>query len=122
MDNTVKREMRDRLAGELAAVLRRLRELGPVETLAQRGDPDGPAAVLDEADEVQTSQAQELAMASRERLTERLQRLQAAAERLERGEYGRCVECGRPIGRPRLAAIPEVETCLACQERRERAA
>ena len=37
------------------------------------------------------------------------------------GTYGRCAVCGGPIEELRLAALPEAETCLRCQERREQA-
>ena len=40
--------------------------------------------------------------------------------RFERGEYGVCEECGEDIARVRLAALPDVATCVGCQEKRER--
>ncbi|MGH7268624.1 MAG: TraR/DksA family transcriptional regulator [Candidatus Rokuibacteriota bacterium] len=82
--------------------------------------PTGPDSVFDETDHIHSSQAQEIRLATRERLTARIERLRAALARLERGEYGRCVECGQPIGGPRLAVLPEVERCVECQERAER--
>lgn len=48
------------------------------------------------------------------------------ADRLSRRvRYGgrsarRCTECGEPIPAVRRRAIPGVQTCVACQERRER--
>jgi RNA polymerase-binding transcription factor DksA len=113
-------EVRRRLERELVAVARRLRELGGPEAVAELRDTSGADAVLDEGDEVSVDHAQHLSLATRERLTGRLRRLQSALDRLERGEYGRCVDCGRPIEPARLRALPEVETCLACQERRAR--
>jgi RNA polymerase-binding transcription factor DksA len=37
----------------------------------------------------------------------------------ERGTYGTCAECGRPIPAERLAARPEATLCLECQRRQE---
>jgi len=47
-------------------------------------------------------------------------RLSVALERMNEGEYGTCVECDEPIVLTRLAAMPEVQTCLRCQDRPER--
>ncbi len=47
-------------------------------------------------------------------------RLQAALDRLRVGEYGVCVECEEPINPRRLQALPEVQTCVRCQDRIER--
>jgi len=43
-----------------------------------------------------------------------------ALERLRDGEYGTCVECGEPIAAVRIRALPEVQTCVRCQDRIER--
>jgi RNA polymerase-binding protein DksA len=37
-----------------------------------------------------------------------------ALARIEQGSYGRCVECGQPIARRRLHAIPYASRCLRC--------
>jgi DnaK suppressor protein len=42
-----------------------------------------------------------------------------AADLRDRGSYGSCEECGRPIGEDRLAAVPEATRCLSCQSRWE---
>lgn len=44
----------------------------------------------------------------------------AALRRLDDGTYGKCVECGGPIGAPRLDAIPEAATCIDCATGAER--
>ena len=61
-----------------------------------------------------------MGLLSRERLVERIERLTAAIKRMDDGTYGTCVECGKPIGQARLRAIPEVATCVSCQEKIER--
>jgi RNA polymerase-binding transcription factor DksA len=37
-----------------------------------------------------------------------------AIERLNHGHYGKCTECGDPIGTARLDALPETAVCIAC--------
>lgn len=41
-----------------------------------------------------------------------------ALDRAADGSYGRCADCGGPIGSERLEALPEVTTCIDCQGRR----
>lgn len=43
-----------------------------------------------------------------------------ALERLERGSYGMCVGCGRPVPEGRLEARPEAARCVACQSKLDR--
>ena len=45
---------------------------------------------------------------------------EAALERIERGTYGVCTDCGKEIPRARLDAVPWAERCEADQERFER--
>ena len=40
----------------------------------------------------------------------------AALAKIDRGAYGLCSDCGQAISGRRLAAIPWVVRCIACQE------
>lgn len=44
-----------------------------------------------------------------------LAEIDAALERIARGTYGSCEECGGAIGRQRLRAIPEARHCIGCE-------
>jgi RNA polymerase-binding transcription factor DksA len=44
--------------------------------------------------------------------------LDAAIVRLQGGTYGRCEQCGQPIGADRLEALPTAATCVTCASRR----
>jgi RNA polymerase-binding transcription factor DksA len=83
-----------------------------------------PAPVIaadgDDFSEVQELERREIGFATRELLIERVHRLQAALDRLRDGEYGTCVECGEDIAPARLRVLPEVQTCVRCQDRIER--
>ena len=46
----------------------------------------------------------------------------AAIARISNGEYGICGECEDAISAKRLKALPYARLCVACQNRRERAA
>ena len=71
-------------------------------------------------DEIQANERREIGFVTRELLVDRVNRLAAAIERLDDGEYGTCVECGEAIAPARLRAMPEVKTCVRCQDRLER--
>ena len=119
---TSNRELRARIERERDDAIQRLRQLGITpdgDSDARRTGGDHP---LDEGDHAQESERQDLSFITRERLAERINRLTAALERINEGTYGTCEECGGPIEASRLAALPEVTTCLECQRRRERVA
>lgn len=54
-------------------------------------------------------------------LRDNLRDVDRALEKFDRGVYGICERCGRPIGIERLEALPWAELCIACkQETRQR--
>ena len=112
------KELRKRLERERQMAASRLRQLGGSITLEDVATPAD--SVWDEADHIQASEQREMGLMSRERLVERIEKLTAAMKRVEDGTYGTCVECGKSIGQARLKAIPEVATCVSCQEKIER--
>src|SRR3979490_2302906 len=46
-----------------------------------------------------------------------LQAIEEALERLQRGTYGVCRDCGEPIAAARLNAIPWTRVCITCKEK-----
>jgi DnaK suppressor protein len=44
----------------------------------------------------------------------RLKNVEAALEKIEKGEYGLCEECGKEIPAERLSVSPESKFCLNC--------
>ena len=44
------------------------------------------------------------------------QRVRAALERVERGTFGLCVDCGAAIERKRLDRAPLTERCWRCED------
>ena len=113
--------MRERLENDLNAAVRRLRQLGGVLAVDDLPGPVGDnSPFADEVDEIQANERREIGLATRELLVEKVNRLAAALERLKTGEYGTCVECEEQIAPARLRALPEVQTCVRCQDRLER--
>ena len=62
-------------------------------------------------------QSQAMAAEVERRRELELTRIATALERLERGEYGYCVNCGEPIAQRRLELDPATPLCLSCAER-----
>jgi RNA polymerase-binding transcription factor len=113
--------IRERLEEDLRTAVTRLRQMGgavAVEELPGAIGDNSPFA--DEVDEIQANERREIGFATRELLVERVNRLSAALDRLRDGDYGTCVECEEPISPARLRALPEVTTCVRCQDRIER--
>jgi RNA polymerase-binding transcription factor DksA len=57
-----------------------------------------------------------------EQVENELVEVEAAFQRLERGTYGTCQACGRPIGHERLEAMPATRFCVDDQAKAEREA
>lgn len=104
----------ERLQAERAVVVRRLAALrgdfsGMVEASRDSNaddehDPEGHTIAFER------SQLDTLVRQAEARLAE----IDAAQARLERGTYGICVVCGRPIPLARLEARPAAATCVGC--------
>jgi DnaK suppressor protein len=113
-------QIENALQGELRQTIDRLRELGGAVVFedypgALEAGDDGEVG----GDSVSASEERELTFTVRSLLVERANRLADALDRLRSGEYGTCESCGNPIAGARLRAMPEVTTCVACQEAEE---
>jgi RNA polymerase-binding transcription factor len=115
------RKVRERIERDRQTAIEQLRALGISPSRDGHGEADADHP-RDEGDQAQASERQDLGVMTRERLAERIKRLSAALDRLQDGTYGQCEICGNAIEPPRLDALPDVTTCLACQRERERAA
>jgi RNA polymerase-binding transcription factor len=114
-------EMKARLEAELQKAMERIRQSGGATVIADLPDAVGAGALLSDAsDAVQTSYEREMGFATRSLLVQRTRRLAQALDRLDRGDYGLCQTCGHAIAPARLRAMPEVTSCVPCQDRLER--
>ncbi len=95
-------------AAALRAELRDVLDSASSTTGDDEHDPEGATIGFERA------QAAALLAAAEARLDE----IDAALARVSGGAYGRCVECGQPIGAERLGARPTAERCMSCATRR----
>jgi DnaK suppressor protein len=56
----------------------------------------------------------------REREQGLLSKIDAALEKIDHGEYGKCMNCGEDIGIARLRARPVAELCIECKAEEEK--
>lgn len=87
---------------------------------------DGEHAALpnrhaDNEDEGVADLQSDIDVASMERDARELVDVVEALERMDRSEYGTCIDCGRHIAWARLQAQPHAKRCIRCEEARERA-
>jgi DnaK suppressor protein len=116
-------QIKQKLEAELNRTVERIRQMGGASTSAQTNGAVGDTSQLaDEVDVIQVNEDREMNFATRSLLAERANRLAEALERLRGGDYGTCQECGEAIAPARLKAMPEVTTCVRCQDRLEKMA
>ena len=115
------KRIQERLEEELQGAVNRLRRIdGAVALEDFPGVIGDNSPFADEVDEIQANEGREIGFATRTLLVERVHKLRNALDHLREGDYGTCIECGEPIAAARLRALPEVETCVRCQDRIER--
>ena len=112
------RELKSLISGRCSALIAELRE-DVRKTRAERyGDVAGE--VPDHGDESVAALIADLDQAELSRDVDELRGLEAARERIAKGDYGVCVDCGRDIGFERLRAAPSAIRCIACQTLHEK--
>jgi RNA polymerase-binding protein DksA len=104
-------ERRDLLRGEIAEALRastdeRHRELA--------------GAVHDAGDDSVADLLVDVNIKGMDRDARELAAIGLALDRMTRGEYGVCTDCGADIGYARLEAQPAAARCIECEARHER--
>jgi DnaK suppressor protein len=102
-------ERRDR-ARERVAALAQPPELGAAQGFGKRIG-DGTVEAIRRLTEIGVGSSLEQGLARTER----------ALAKLDDGTYGACDTCGEPIAAPRLRAMPDRVTCLACAASRRAA-
>ena len=57
---------------------------------------------------------QEFALSMIENERDTLEQIELALGRIDAGTFGKCLECGNPIAKPRLQALPYTQACIDC--------
>ena len=106
-------ELRSRLESERERLNRELEQLkanAPGTDERREGSPFGKR----EEEATETAEL-ETRLEMERRIREELNTIEHAFEKFEKGTYGLCDLCGKPIARPRLEALPQASLCLDCK-------
>jgi RNA polymerase-binding transcription factor DksA len=58
--------------------------------------------------------------AIKDELSKKAVQIKKALQRINKGKYGICEDCGKMIDTDRLAIFPEATLCISCEKKRER--
>ena len=108
--------------GKLAGVKRKLLEMRDdlIRTVrTQQLEESAEQDTGDDADKASQSIEKELLfeLSDNERMT--LDHIEAALRKIDKGTYGVCESCRKPIPKPRLEALPFARYCIGCQSSAE---
>ncbi|MGK7346215.1 MAG: TraR/DksA family transcriptional regulator [Candidatus Nitrospinota bacterium M3_3B_026] len=73
----------------------------------------------DDVDIAEADYEQEMSFYFKSRGEGELRKITDALARMDKGEYGVCVECGEDIPKKRLTVLPYSSLCVECQEKME---
>lgn len=71
------------------------------------------------ADQGTDNMEREMAFAFASKAGRLIYHIDAALERIRKGDYGKCQGCGRQIQRARLKAVPHARLCIECKSAEE---
>lgn len=114
-------------SGKLQQLAIRLREMRTaIQALEESRRSSSEIVELDQSrvgrlSRMDAMQLQAMAQAGQVRSQLELKRIDAALLRLQRGDFGDCIDCGEPIAAARLDANPTVTLCISCASARENA-
>ena len=111
------RQLRERLDRREAELIEEVRAVDPMAPGPASNEPHNQVEDLGELGEQRIRDA--VVQAERERDVDELRQIAAARERMDRGAYGECVDCGVDIALARLEVQPAAARCIPCQERYE---
>ncbi len=117
MDSDVMRERLERERADLVSTVERIKERLAVPQI----DSGGDVALADQhpADIASETEARELDLARQTMFEARVGLIDEALRRLEHGDYGKCVVCGKDIPQERLDLVPETPFCVEDAEREQ---
>jgi len=103
------------------ALLARQREIETqfAQTL-EMAQPVSPDPAIGRLTRQDAMQQQQMTLETRRRLELQRTQIQTALQRMEKGAYGICVMCKKPISEQRLEIVPESPLCVPCLEQRNR--
>lgn len=78
-------------------------------------NPGGSKEAMDDLDQAAEMVAEQMGSLMSTNFRKNLLRVNEALAKLEKNQYGKCVECGKEISLKRLQILPVAELCISCQ-------
>lgn len=112
--------IRKRLQAERSRIAQEVRQVDD-RSVGNQLEETGELTAYDnhQADIATSTFARERDLTLEGNLMDLLEKIDAALERVDAGTYGDCAECGQPISKGRLEALPWAIYCVDCQARVE---
>ena len=102
------------------ALLQKKQELTEVSTVRPlQATMENNSRQGDMADQASGNNEVHIALKLRQTDAKILQAIEDALQRVEKGTYGACRDCGEPIAEARLGAIPWTRVCIKCKEKQK---
>src|ERR1043166_598015 len=114
MDKRKAKTFRDKL------LERREGRVGGVQSAEAYSRERDAEATQDPADMAANAYTKELLMSMSTNDRQLLSSIDAALDRIQEGQYGKCINCGEPIQEKRLEAVPWARHCILSQDLSER--
>jgi DnaK suppressor protein len=113
MNQKEKERMKTKLAEERQELIEQLSEFRSNSRELE------PEIAQDVGDKAESSYTKEFLLHLSEGERERLFQIDEALKKIEKSNYGTCDNCGQPISKKRLNAIPWTPYCIKCKEKQE---
>ncbi|HLZ38315.1 MAG TPA: TraR/DksA C4-type zinc finger protein [Mycobacteriales bacterium] len=110
--------VRATLEAQAAQYRQEIEQAESVRADVQRESADGAGDDTADTGTKTFEREQEISLANNR--LDLLNQVRHALDRLDRGTYGRCESCDRPIAKPRVQAFPSATLCRECKQREER--
>lgn len=107
MDQKTQEQLKKKLLAEQEDILKQLREMGEVPDMGSDTEGEVAEEEADEAEEYSKN------LGIKQVLKERLNDIKNALDKILRGEYGKCENCGMEVEAEVLKADPESRYCKA---------
>jgi RNA polymerase-binding protein DksA len=115
-------DLKARLLEERAELERQLQTIEETSFASPQSDITGESAFDEEfADAGTFTFERERDLSIENNVRDLMQKIDRALARMEKGTYGICMKCGKPIEKARLKALPYVELCIKDAQAQARA-
>jgi RNA polymerase-binding protein DksA len=122
LDRKTLNAIRARLTEELEGLREQQAELEEDSFDSTQSDMTGEVGMDEDfADAGTATFDRERDLSIRNNISDLIDQVTRALQKIDEGTYGTCEHCGRPINEARLQALPHALLCMDCKRRDERA-